>query len=47
MRAVVGATRLAHAHEFICALPDGCETVLGERGTSLSGGQNQRIAIAR
>jgi hypothetical protein len=49
MRAVGGggAARLAHAHEFICALPDGFETVIGERGTSLSGDQQERIAIAR
>jgi ABC-type multidrug transport system fused ATPase/permease subunit len=49
MRAVVGAARRAHAHEFICALPDGYryETVIEERGTSLSGDQKQRIAIAR
>ena len=44
---VVRAARLAHCHEFITAFPDGYDTVIGERGIKVSGGQRQRLAIAR
>jgi len=41
------AARRAHAHDFITALPAGYETLVGERGIQLSGGQAQRLALAR
>ncbi len=41
------AAKAAHLHEFICSLPDGYETIVGERGHRLSGGEKQRMAIAR
>ena len=44
---VSAAARLAHAHDFIERLPQGYETVLGERGAGLSQGQRQLLAIAR
>ncbi len=44
---VMRAARTANAHDFICAKPDGYDTQIGENGKELSGGEKQRIAIAR
>ncbi len=44
---VLEAIRLAHLNDFIADLPDGVETRVGERGLKLSGGEKQRVAIAR
>ncbi len=45
--AVIAAARMAEAHEFLAALPEGYRTFLGEKGARLSGGQQQRLVIAR
>ena len=46
-QAVIDAAKQAHIHEFISQLPDGYDTLVGERGLKLSGGEKQRVAIAR
>ena len=47
MEKVIEAAKKACCHEFIGALPEGYDTVIGEGGASLSGGEKQRISIAR
>jgi ABC-type transport system involved in Fe-S cluster assembly fused permease/ATPase subunit len=44
---VLRAARLAHIHDFVDSLPQGYDTLVGERGLKLSGGEKQRMAIAR
>lgn len=47
MNQIISAAIMANAHDFIMSLPEGYDTIVGERGTKLSGGQKKRIAIAR
>ncbi len=47
MEDVMNAAKKAYAHDFIIKMPDGYNTVIGERGAKVSGGEKQRIAIAR
>jgi ABC-type transport system involved in Fe-S cluster assembly fused permease/ATPase subunit len=44
---VYEAAKLAHIHEFVMTLPNGYQTMVGERGLKLSGGEKQRVSIAR
>lgn len=44
---IIAAAKAAYIHDFIISLPDGYETTVGERGLKLSGGEKQRVAIAR
>ncbi len=44
---VIAATKAARCHEFVNQLPEGYNTVIGEKGARLSGGEKQRISIAR
>ena len=45
--AVIAAAKAANAHDFVCKLAQGYDTIVGERGHTLSGGERQRISIAR
>ncbi|MGH8270560.1 MAG: ATP-binding cassette domain-containing protein, partial [Steroidobacteraceae bacterium] len=47
MKEIEQAAELAHLQDFIAGLPDGYETRIGERGVKISGGERQRISIAR
>lgn len=47
MEKIVAVAKIAHLHDFVQSLPDGYDTWVGERGITLSGGEKQRLAIAR
>jgi ATP-binding cassette subfamily B protein len=47
MKDIINAAKIANAHDFIMKLSDGYDTIIGSKGQSLSGGEKQRIAIAR
>ncbi|BCZ84055.1 peptidase C39 [Paraburkholderia terrae] len=47
LEAIMHVAKLAGAHDFICELKEGYDTIVGEHGANLSGGQRQRLAIAR
>ncbi|HJQ65225.1 MAG TPA: ABC transporter ATP-binding protein [Gemmatimonadales bacterium] len=47
LEATIAAGKAANAHDFVCKLPHGYDTVVGERGHTLSGGERQRVSIAR
>lgn len=47
MDRIVEVSRAAHVHDFVSELPEGYNTIVGERGLKLSGGQRQRVAIAQ
>ena len=44
---IIKAAKLANAHDFICKLPDGYNTYVGEKGYTLSGGERQRLALLK
>ena len=44
---IVMAAKMASAHDFICKMPDGYDTMIGSSGRTLSGGERQRVSIAR